>query len=118
MELSFTHKVYKPFRVRIGFPITLSITTQVPRVRDFTRTVRKVVDVHGMQQHAFATAKSAAGMLLSPLLRLATAPSADRSLFSTSTHNVCNALRGHRLLLCHSVKHYKTKVFCGFIYST
>ncbi len=118
MKLSFAHKTNKPFRCRIGFPITLSITTQIPRVCDFTRMVREVVDVHGMQQHTFTTAKFAAGMLLSPLLRLAAAPSADRSLFSTSTHKVCNALRGHRLLLCHSVKHYETKGFCGFIYST
>jgi hypothetical protein len=28
--------------------------------------------------------------------------------FSTFTHIVCNVMRGHRLSLCHSVKHYET----------
>lgn len=118
MKQSFAHKMFEPFRSGMSIPITLSITAQIPWGNDFPREKGKCVNIHGTQQYAFATTEFATGMLLPSFLRLATAPSADRSSFSTSTHNVCNALRGHRLLLCHSVKHYKTKGFCGFIYST
>ena len=45
--------------------------------------------------------------LLALFLRLAATDSADRSLLSTFTHYVYNVMRGRRLSLRHSVKHYK-----------
>ena len=61
-------------------------------------------------------AELAATRLLSFLLRLAAAPSADRHSLSTSTHWLVNVMRRHGWLShAVSVKHYEAVIFRMFI---
>jgi hypothetical protein len=74
-------------------------------------TKEKCFVVSCSQTHPFVSTKLTMAYRFPSFLRLAAAPSAYRSLFSTFSHFVHNVMSGRNLLLCHSVKHYETISF-------
>ena len=98
-------------------PICFSITAQIPLIHDFMLSIRQCLISTSKNHHSLFSTKPTMTSLLALFLRLAATNSADRSLLSTFTHNVCNVMRGRILSLRHSVKHYKAPGIndCEFI---
>ena len=107
-KFSFSHQLDVPFISWKCAIIILSIATQVPLFYYLPLTIRKFSKLVCMNHCPYSTAKYTMAHPFTLFLRFATTPCTNRCLFSTFTHNVCNVMRGHRLLLCHSVKHYET----------
>ena len=103
----FSHQFDVPFFSWGMAPISFAVTSQVPLFYDFPLTKREVLKYFRMKHYMLSSTEHAMTHLLSLFLRLAAAPSADRCSFSAFTHNACNVMRGRRLSLRHSVKHYK-----------
>ena len=117
---SFSHQLDVPFISWKCAIIILSIATQVPWFYYLPLTIGKFSKLVCMNHCPYSTTKHTMTHLFTLFLRFATTPCANRCLFSTFTHNVCNVMRGHRLLLRHSVKHYKTsfvKTIINCVYS-
>ena len=114
---SFAHKFDVPFSIREMTPICFSITAQIPLIHDFMLSIRQCLISTCKNHHSLFSTKPTMTSLLALFLRLAATNSADRSLLSTFTHNVCNVMRGRILSLRHSVKHYKAPGIndCEFI---
>ena len=89
-----------------------AISPQVPLLNNFPLTEGKLVVLLRKYQNLFLPAEFTMANLFASLLRLATAPCACRSLLFTFAHNVSNVMRGRRLSLRHSVKHYETVIIC------
>lgn len=85
------------------------ITSQIPLFNDFPLMSWKKVVFTCNNKGGFFTTKFTMAYLFASFLRFAAAPSADWCLLSTFTHNACNVMRGHILLMRHSVKHYEAK---------
>ena len=115
MNILFTHKFDIPIFVREVAKIVFAISTKIPLPDNFPLTERKKIKLFRKDKYLFQSAKLAMAELLASLLRLTAAPCAYWSPFSAFTHNVCNVMRGHRLSLRHSVKHYETIEFCRVI---
>ena len=109
-RVSFSHELDIPFFIRKVATIMFAITTQVPLLNNFPLTEGKLVVPFRKYQNLFLPAEFTMANLFASLLRLATAPSACRSLLFTFAHNVSNVMRGRRLSLRHSVKHYETVI--------
>ena len=105
---SFSHQLDVPFISWKCAIIILSIATQVPLFYYLPLTIWNFAKLVCMNHCPYTTTKHAMAHFFTIFLRFATTPCAYRCLFSTFTHNACNVMRGHRLLLRHSVKHYKT----------
>ena len=105
---SFAHQLDVPFISWKCAIIILSIAPQVPLFYYLPLTIGKFPKLIRMNHCPYSTTKHAMAHLFTLFLRFATTPCAYRCHFSTFTHNVCNVMRGRRLLLRHSVKHYKT----------
>ena len=88
-----------------------SIATEIPLIGYLNHPKRKSCIITHLDNSSFATAELAMAELLSALLRLAAAKSADRCFFLTFTHNARNVMSGHSISLCHSVIHYEAKLF-------
>ena len=106
-DVSFSHQLDVPFICWFCMVIGFSITTQIPRIHNLNCTIGELFKLTCANGHSFTTAKLSVAHLLSSLLRLTTCPISNGRTFFTSTHNACNVMRGRRLLLRHSVKHYK-----------
>ena len=105
---SFSHEFHVPiFTWRVA-EIVFTISTQVPLFYNFPLAKRKFAIVFSIDKHLFTSAKFAMANLFPNLLRLTAAPCANWCSFLTFTHNVCNVMRGRKLSLRHSVKHYET----------
>ena len=107
-DVSLSYQFDVPFISWFRMIVILSITTQIPLFNDFPLTIRKFFKLEGMNHCLFSTTKHTMAHLFTLFLRFATAPCANRRSFSTFTHNDCNVMRGRRLSLRHSVKHYET----------
>lgn len=91
--------------------VAFAVTSQIPLFYYFPLSKRKSAIHFRMCKQSFTSTKFAMTDLFASLLRLTTAPCANRCSFSTFTHNDCNVMRGRRLSLRHSVKHYETLRF-------
>ena len=108
MNKLFPHKFSIPFFIWRMTTKVFTISTKIPLHDNFPLTERKKFVLFGMDKYLFQSAKLAMADLFASLLRLTAAPCAYWSPFSAFTHNVCNVMRGRRLSLRHSVKHYET----------
>lgn len=109
-RVSFSHELDIPFFIRKVATIMFAISTQVPLLNNFPLTEGSQVVLLRKYQNMLLPAEFAMANLFASLLRLATAPNACRSLLFTFAHNVSNVMRGRRLSLRHSVKHYETVI--------
>lgn len=103
------HQLDIPFLIRRMATIMFAVASQIPLLNDFPLTNWKKVVFTCNNNSRFYTTKFSMAYLLASFLRFTTTPSTGRCFLSTFTHNACNVMRGHILLMCHSVKHYETK---------
>ena len=108
---SFSHQLDVPFIRWISMEINLPIATQIPRIHYLNRQMRNAFKEACANGDSFSTAKLSVAHLLPSFLRFTAYPACYWGTFLTSAHFVLNVMRGHRLSLCHSVKHYKTSRF-------
>ena len=106
-SILFTHQPDIPFLGRGMAPVCLTVASQIPLFSYFPLAKGKFVIPATKDKHSFTPSESAVTLLFAFLLRLTTAPCADWSFLFASTHKTCNVMRGRRLSLRHSVKHYK-----------
>lgn len=107
MKQSLTHKTFEPLTVGVISPIAFAITSQIPWVDYLNLTYWKLFNLHIEQHFSFFLSKFTVRKPLTPFLRFTTAIRANWRFFSTSTHIAFNVVRGRKLSLCHSVKHYE-----------
>jgi hypothetical protein len=105
----FPHQFNVPFLIERMAAIVLAVTTKVPLLDNLPLTFRKEIKLFAMNKDLFQFAKFAMANLFTSLLRLTATPSAHWSPLSAFTHNVRNVMRGRRLSLRHSVKHYEAR---------
>ena len=86
-----------------------AVTSQIPLLNDFPLTSWKKFVFTCNNNGGFLTTKLTMAYLLASFLRFAATPSTGWCFLFTFTHNACNAMRGHILLMRHSVKHYETR---------
>ena len=103
------HQLDIPFLIRRMATIMFAVASQIPLLNDFPLTNWKKVVFTCNNHSRFYTTKFSMAYLLASFLRFTTTPSTGWCFLSTFTHNACNVMRGHILLMCHSVKHYETK---------
>ena len=118
-SILFTHQPEIPFLGRGMTPVCLTVASQIPLFSYFPLAKGKFVIPTTKDKHSFTPSESSVTFLFAFLLRLTTAPCADWSFLFTSTHKTCNVMSGRKLLLRHSVEHYKASginVFVLFIY--
>ena len=106
---SLSHEFDKPFFFRIVTTIMFTISPKIPLFNKFPLTIRKFIEPSRKNEYSFFSTKFSMANLFASLLRLAIAPCAYWSPLFAFTHNVRNVMRGHRLSLRHSVKHYETR---------
>ena len=107
----FSHHFDIPFLIWRMAPIGFAISTQVPLTNNFPLSERESFIKARMYQHMLNTPKLAMANLLASLLRFATTPCTNRCTLSTFSHITSNVMRGRKLLLRHSVKHYEATCF-------
>ena len=114
----FSHQFDVPFFFWGMAPIGFTVTSQIPLLYNFPLTKREILKHFRMNHYMLSSAEHTMTHLFPLLLRFAAATCADRRSFSAFTHNACNVMRGRRLSLRHSVKHYKAPgmKYCAFIY--
>lgn len=110
MNNLFPHKFCIPFFIWRMTTIVFSISTKIPLHDNFPLTEREKIVLFSMDKYLFQSAKLAMADLFASLLRLTAAPCAYWRSFFTFSHNACNVLRGRKLSLRHSIKHYETKI--------
>ena len=103
----FAHQFNIPFFIWMVAKVLFAISTQIPLANDFPLSERKFVPLCGTDKGMLTSTKLAVSNLFATLLWLAATPSAYWSSLSTLSHNVRNVMRGRRLSLRHSVKHYE-----------
>ena len=103
----FAHQFNIPFFIWMVAKVLFAISTQIPLANDFPLSERKFVPLCGTDKGMLTSTKLAVANLFATLLWLAATPSAYWSPLSTFSHNVRNVMRGRRLSLRHSVKHYE-----------
>ena len=101
------HQFNIPFFIWMVAKVLFAISTQIPLANDFPLSERKFVPLCGTDKGMLTSTKLAVANLFTTLLWLAATPSAYWSPLSTFSHNVRNVMRGRRLSLRHSVKHYE-----------
>ena len=92
-------------------PIGFSISPQVPLANNFPLSERESFIKARMYKYMLNTTKLAVANLFASLLRFATTPCTNRCTLSTFSHITSNVMRGRKLLLRHSVKHYEAIIF-------
>ena len=101
------HKFNIPLFIWMVAKVFFAISPQIPLTNNLPLSERKSLALFRLNKHVLTSTKLAMTDLFATLLRLAATPSAYRSLLSTFSHNVRNVVRGRRLSLRHSVKHYE-----------
>ena len=107
MKGSLTHQFDVPLVIGCMIPIHLPIAAQFPRVNDFSLSDRNTIPFLMGKHLPFHATKLSVANLFATLLRFTATPCADRCTLSTFSHNANNVKRGRKLLMRHSVKHYK-----------
>ena len=110
-DVSLSHQLDVPFNSWNMTAIMFAVTTQIPLCYNLPLTKRKFFKLICANHSLFPSAEFTMADLFSTLLRLTATPCAYWSSFLAFTHNVCNVMRGRKLLLRHSVKHYETLGF-------
>ena len=104
----FSHQFNVPLFFGVVTKVLFSVSPQVPLADNFPLSERKSLTFFGMNKYVLISAKLAVADLFAPLLRLTAAPSTYWSPLSTFSHIDSNVMRGRRLSLRLSVKHYET----------
>ena len=104
---SLSHQLDVPFFIWGNSEICFAIASQIPRFHHFNASDGNLFGKSAGKHLMLTVTKLSTAKLFTSLLRLATTPGTDWCSFSTSTHNVSNVVRGRRLSLRHSVKHYE-----------
>ena len=107
MNYLLAHKFNIPLFIWMVTKVLFAVSSQVPLTNNFPLPERKSLALFRLNKHVLTSTELAVTDLFATLLRLAATPSAYRSLLSTFSHNVRNVVRGRRLSLRHSVKHYE-----------
>lgn len=110
-DVSFAHQLDIPFICWFCTVIDFSITAQIPSIHDLDSQIWDTLKAVCPNRNSFSTTKLSVAHLLPSLLRFTTCPICYWGAFFTSAHFVLNVISGHRLSLCHLVKHYKTSRF-------
>ena len=106
----FSHQSDVPIFGHVVTKKVFAISSQIPLRYNFPLTERKFVELSCLNKYLFITTKLTMANLLASLLRLTVAPCAYRSPLFTFTHIIRNAMRGRKLSLPLSVKHYETRI--------
>ena len=119
----FPHQFLIPFLIWRMAPIGFSVSPQVPLANNFPLSEREPFVKVRMYQYMLNTTKLAVANLFAPLLRFATTPCTYRCTLSAFSHISSNVMRGRKLLLRHSVKHYEAmslmdKYFIRYYFTT
>ena len=109
-DILFSHQSNVPFFGNVVATIMFAISSKIPLLDNLPLTIGKDVKLFRMDKNLFQSAKFAMADLFASLLRLTAAPCAYWRSFFTFSHNACNVLRGRKLSLRHSIKHYETKI--------